>query len=77
MPLNAAWISALIDPPGRRQMRALSVQGALHSYAGWSAARWVEPGIAGPPTTRRTLAPRAPTDLHESPVAPRGRLCCA
>lgn len=43
--------------PCPRQMRAFSVQRAMHKYAGSAAARWVEPGIAGPPTTRRTLAP--------------------
>jgi hypothetical protein len=44
---------------------------AMHSYADWSTACWVEPGIAGPPTTRRPLAPRTPTRLIET----SGRRC--
>jgi hypothetical protein len=36
---------------------------AMHNYAGCSTGRCDEPGIAGLPTTRRPLAPRAPAAM--------------
>ncbi len=42
-------------------MRAVSAQASMHNYASQSTARPVEPGIVGPQTMPRLLAPRAPS----------------